>query len=252
MNKKKLCIIIQARTGSTRLPHKMLMHFYREKTILDLLLIRIKDNLRINLPIIVATSDNEQDLEIVKIAKRNDVYVFQGNENDVLDRFIEAAKSVEADSCIRICADNPFLSMAFLNQLLEYVENNECDYASFMTDNGIPSIKTHYGLWTEFITLNALKRISHMTDEKLYHEHVTNYAYEHRDLFRCVFLPIENDILKYEFRLTVDTIEDFENARKIYEQLIVNKKAIEYNNIISLISKETLENMKLQIMNNSK
>lgn len=249
---KKLCLIIQARTGSTRLPQKMLLPFYGEQTILDLLLERIKKSISPDIDIIVATSTSEKDLKIVDIAKRNNVLCFKGDESDVLARFIGAAEFAKAESCIRICADNPFLSMKFLNLLITFATSEECDYASFITDKGVPSIKTHYGLWTEYITKDALKRIQAYTNDKIYHEHVTNYAYEHQDEFICKFIPIEPEILNYNFRLTVDTLEDFNNAKNIYKQLIIQNKEIEYNEIIPLISYEMLVRMEHQIRQNSK
>ena len=55
-------------------------------------------------------------------------------------------------------------------------ENKNSDYISFNI-NGTPSIKTHYGFWTEYVTLDTLKRIKSLTKDKIFHEHVTNYIY---------------------------------------------------------------------------
>ena len=147
----KTGFVIQARTGSTRLPNKMLLPFYEELTILDILLKRIKEQ-SFGFPIIVATSDRPKDKEIIKIAKRNNVFYYCGEENDVLNRFVGAANTYTLDSVIRICADNPFLSMNYLKQLVRKLTDNSSDYISFISKDGTPSIKTHFGFWTEYIT----------------------------------------------------------------------------------------------------
>lgn len=77
-------IIIQARTGSTRLPSKMIKHFYEDKSVLDILLDRLNSNkeyLSIS-DIIVATSEKKEDDKIHEIASRHGVKVYRGSEND--------------------------------------------------------------------------------------------------------------------------------------------------------------------------
>lgn len=247
----KIGFVIQARTGSTRLPNKMLLPFYEELTILDILLERIK-NQSFDFPIIVATSDRPKDTEIIKIAKRNNVLYYCGEEKDVLNRFIGAVNTFSLDSVIRICADNPFLSMNYLKQLVCKIKNTPSDYISFITKEGTPSIKTHFGFWTEYITVDALKRIQSLTSEELYHEHVTNYIYTHSDAFKLDFIPIDEFIEESGLRLTVDTKEDFQNAQIIYRRLIENKKSVEPENIIPFVSEEMKRNMKNQMLANSK
>ena len=70
-------IIVQARTGSTRLPNKVLLPFYKEQCILDIVLQKLKT---LRYPIVVATSNNPNDNKIVKAAKRNNVQIFRASE----------------------------------------------------------------------------------------------------------------------------------------------------------------------------
>ena len=137
-------------------------------------------------------------------------------------------------------------------KLVNYTKNNSSDYVSYVTSKGIPSIKTHFGFWTEYITVDALKRIQFLTNDTVFHEHVTNYAYSHPTDFSLDFLDIEDFVEQSGIRLTVDTIDDFNNAKKIYKLLIENNKAIEPENIIPLVSEDMKINMKNQILANSK
>ena len=155
MNEAK--IIIQARTGSTRLPQKMILPFYENEGIFSLILKRLTSIINKN-NIILATSTNENNDVLIDIAKSYGVNYFRGSENDVLQRFIDAADEFNANKIIRVCADNPFLDLEFLNFLLDNFEKSDYDYMSFMTSKGCPTIKTHYGFWAEAVTLNALKK----------------------------------------------------------------------------------------------
>lgn len=244
-------IIIQARTGSTRLPNKMVMPFFEGKTILEILIDRIKKAIG-DIDIILATSTASGDDKLAKLAAEKGIMIYRGSEADVLGRFIGAAETYRIDRIIRICGDNPFLSMRYLKELIDNLSKKDEDYISFITNEGIPSIKTHFGLWTEAITLDALKRIAKLTEEKLYHEHVTNYSYEHPDLFSLFFIPIPSFILESKFRLTVDTIDDFNNARNLYEKLLEKGCEIEVENIIPYLDENILDSMKKQIEMNSK
>lgn len=210
--------IIQARLGSTRLPGKILLPFYEDKSILDLLIAKLKQVK--NARIILATSVNSINTPLVTIAQENGVECFRGAENDVLQRFIDAAEFFNADKIIRICSDNPFLELDSINCLIEFVtHNSQYDYVSFNV-NGTPSIKTHYGFWTEYVTLDALKKVGSLTDNPLYHEHVTNYIYTHPESFNYHLLDTPAILLSHDkIRLTIDTATDFKNAQLIYKEL---------------------------------
>ena len=153
-----LGIVIQARTGSTRLPNKMLLPFHSSKGVLELLLEKLC-NASNDIPIIVATTTNNRDDRIVELCLKNKINYFRGSENNVLQRFIDVANKFNLKRIIRVCADNPFLSMEALDVLITKFENVDLDYLSFKTSKDVPVIKTQYGFWTEGVTLLALKKI---------------------------------------------------------------------------------------------
>lgn len=105
-------IIIQARTGSTRLPGKVLADFYDGQSILEIIINRCKE-LDAEWPVIVATSAADADKAIVNLATACGVKTFAGDEQDVLKRFIDAAEQFGARKLIRVCADNPFLDKVY-------------------------------------------------------------------------------------------------------------------------------------------
>jgi spore coat polysaccharide biosynthesis protein SpsF (cytidylyltransferase family) len=213
-----LAFIIQARMGSTRFPQKMLLPFHENLSIFDVIINKIKINFS-NIPIIIATSINEENDIIEKNAKLLNCKVYRGDENDVLKRIYEAALKNRVTRIIRVCADNPFLDVLELKKLVLYVNNKNLDYASFEID-GIPSIKTHFGFWAEYVSIDALKKVIDLTQELIYHEHVTNYIYENRDLFKTDFIePNPNVSKQVDIRMTLDTKKDFIILSQIYHDL---------------------------------
>lgn len=250
-------IILQARTGSSRLPGKMTLPFFEGKCVLEIILERIKSALPDSQDsIVVATTVNSSDDAIADICSRLNVDCFRGSESDVLSRFVGCANKYGADKIIRVCADNVFLDMDALRLLRDRFSSAEdCDYMSFRKSDGTPSIRTHYGFWTEAVTLEALERVCSLTDEPLYHEHVTNYVYQNPDVFRCVFIPMDLTIENHaDLRLTLDTADDFEVQKSIFSALSSRRQPLTPENILEYLDRhpEDYEIMKKSIMQNSK
>ena len=229
--------VVQARLGSTRLPGKILKPFYGNQSILDLMVHKL--SAISNIPVIIATTNSVINEPIEKKALALGVKCFRGEENDVLKRFIDVAEYFDIQGIFRICSDNPFLDVHAARQLVEIAMKSCNDYISFDID-GTPSIKTHFGFWGEFVTLDALKRVIGFTDDLLYREHVTNYIYSHPELFNI--------------QLTIDTLEDFSVAQRIYRDLQEKRVEISIEVIVDYVRRhaEYIQLMKQQIKKNSK
>lgn len=229
-------IIIQARSGSSRLPNKMNLDFYKNHSILDIIISRIRNKYP-NTLVVLATTKNVLDDVLVNRVKKHEIEVFRGNEENVLDRFIKTASHYNIDNIIRVCADNPFLDMVSLNELKETFENSNADYMAYKTAKGIPTVKTHYGFWAEAVSLKALKKIEKLTDDNYYLEHVTNFIYENHKDFEIEFLSIDDYLNEGEIRLTIDTKTDFETVKEVYKEVVNEGEdfSIEevYNKVIS-------------------
>lgn len=220
------------------------MPFYNGLGILEILLTRIRKASNLFAEnLVVATTEAKGDDRIEDLCTTLGITCYRGSENDVLSRFIGAAEKHNADKIIRVCADNVFLDLKQLMYLYNRLESCNCDYVSFITSSGTPSIKTHYGFWAEGVTLNALKRVNELTDERLYHEHVTNFIYANPDKFSLDFTPISNTatgIEKYQnLRLTIDTDSDFRVSQEIFRYLTDNNIEITTENIISYLQQHT-------------
>lgn len=247
-----LGIILQARTGSTRMPEKVILPFFQEQSILDLLLEKVK---MINVPVVLATTTNPSDDRICQLAANHGVPVFRGSENDVLDRFIQAARQNSFDKIIRVCADNPFLDVAGMKTLVAEFEQSDADYLGFQLTGNKPSILTHFGFWTEAVRLNALEKAQQLTREKLNHEHVTNFIYGNPALFRVLFIPASPEVYsRTDIRMTLDTPEDFEIQQRIFAAISKENPNFAIPEIVCWLDRhpEILEQMKLEILKNQK
>ena len=103
--KKYIIGIIQARMGSSRLPGKVLMKL-KQKTVLNHVYERTAASRFID-KVYIATTINDEDLQIVSECGNKNMNVFCGSENDVLDRFYQIAKLLKPDLIVRITADCP-------------------------------------------------------------------------------------------------------------------------------------------------
>ncbi len=212
---KSCSLVLQARTGSNRLPRKTVLPFYQDLSILDIQLKRLLQVVSAS-NIIIATTNKNDDNAIVDIAKHHGVFYFRGDEQNVLSRFTETAKEFRLDSLIRICTDNVFLDLDDLLHLWK-MPKHDFEYVSFSI-NHKPCIQTHYGLWAEWVAVDTLLKVMQKTTDTIYTEHVTNYIYAHPNQFKIKFVPkeIHND---NDIRLTTDTEEDFKLHQGIFSDL---------------------------------
>ena len=226
--------IIQARLGSTRLPKKVVLPFYENKSLLDLLITKLK--LNFENPIIIATTDKREDDEIASFGKEKEVKIYRGSETDVLSRFIGAAQMYGVDTVVRICSDNPFLSVHYIKELKKKW-NSSMDYLSFAFKDGTPSILTHFGFWVEFVSLEALMKVDNILEEdNARREHVTNFIYTSQKDFNVVLSPVPDFFNNYKnIRLTLDTKEDFNLQQHIFKNIYTKNPGFDVPEVINYL-----------------
>lgn len=228
----------------------MIMPFFNGNTILEILIHRLVEKFNCE-SITLATTENKSDDSLEKVAEKTGINCYRGDEQNVLKRFIDCADKFKAENIIRVCADNPFLDVELLSALIAFVANEKCDYASYKVNN-VPAIKTHYGFFAEYVSLNALKKVARDTSDKFFQEHVTNYIYTNPDGFVIKWMDAPDLIsANPDVRLTVDTKEDFEICKSIYSEL---ESGFCYESILKLISvnPELQSKMSSQIQKNGK
>lgn len=204
--------IIQARMASERLPGKVLLDIAGQ-TMLERVIRRVRGARRVD-EIVVATSVNPLDDAVVAACTAFDATVFRGSEDDVLDRFHSAARAFGARVCVRVSADSPFVDPEVCDQVIAALatSNPPADYASNKLRPSFP-----LGLDVEAFTAVALERAWHKAREAYERAHVTPYIYGHPEEFRLT--AVETDVNRHNWRWTVDSREDLEFARAMFERL---------------------------------
>jgi spore coat polysaccharide biosynthesis protein SpsF len=205
----KIVAIVQARMGSSRLPRKVLKDL-GGATVLDRVLNRLGRSWLIQ-ESVVATTIEPADDAIVEHCERTGRKVFRGSEQDVLDRYYQAAKYVNADVVVRITSDCPVIDPEVTDGTIRAFLDRHADYASNVLVRTYPR-----GLDTEVMTVQALERAWRESNKPHQREHVTPYIYENPSEFKLH--GIENDTDCSRHRWTVDTPEDLELLRAIYER----------------------------------
>ena len=200
MEKIETLAIVQARTGSTRFPKKILKKI-NDKTLLEILLSRLKKSKLIN-KIVVVTTKKKEDKKLKSITKKLNVEIFFGSEKDVLSRFYNVSKKYYPNQIVRITGDCPLIDPKIVDKVIKLFKKNKVDYCSNIYPPSFPD-----GLDTEVFSFDVLKRIWKNKKTIFDKEHVTS-AIIKSDIYSKLNYKCKTDYS--QLRLTVDEKEDFE------------------------------------------
>jgi len=203
---EKIVAIVQARMGSTRFPGKVLQPVCSTPMI-GLLLERLSRARNID-QILLATSTDRGNEPLVEYVKSQGFNVFQGSEDDVLDRYYQAAKEAHADVVVRITGDCPLTDPALVDALIDRFKGDDIDYLT----NGMPPTYPD-GLDIEIFTFTALETAWEEAQEPYHREHVTPYLRESSQFSRANY---SSNIDYSSERWTVDEPEDFIVVRNVF------------------------------------
>lgn len=203
----KVVALVQARMGSTRLPNKV-MKPIDGKPMIELLLSRLSQAGEVD-EIVVATSEDARNRTLIEHVKKLGYACELGSENDVLDRFVHAAKVHHADIVVRITADCPLTDPALVDEVIRRFKAAGVDYFSNVDPPTYPD-----GLSVEVCTFEALERASRETSKPHDREHVTPYLRESGQ-FSTAGLEHHEDLAA--LRWTVDEQDDFVVVEKVFQ-----------------------------------
>ena len=229
--------VIQARLGSTRLPGKVLLNI-ESKPVLQHIVNRLRNVPAIE-KVIVATSELKINNKITSYCEDNNIDFFVGNEQNVLDRFYNAAKIYHPKNVIRITGDCPLIDPQIIEKLILFYIKNKYDYCGVATGAGVADnekiLRFPDGLDAEIFKFSVLEKAYLNATRKIEKEHVTPYIWGNPSLFNLGVL--ESDIDFSHYRLTLDNIEDFNLINWIYTKLYNKNEFFNLNDIIQLIEK---------------
>jgi N-acetylneuraminate synthase/N,N'-diacetyllegionaminate synthase len=211
--KAKVAAFIQARMASTRLPGKVLMDL-AGKPVLQHVVDRVSRCELID-DIIVATSFESSDDPIEKHCKKNGIKFFRGEHEDALSRFVEAARVFKSDIIVRITADCPLIDPLVISEVIKNHIRSEYEYSHILAEEkyrqALPRGENVEVFWKE--TLDKLDRLSTTKDQR---EHITILIDQKPGLFSVNRIEPKSELSRPQYRLTLDTIEDFNLISSVY------------------------------------
>lgn len=225
-DKINVLAIIQARMGSTRLPGKVLLDL-EGKTVLERVIERVSASKLVD-KVLVATTISDKDLPLVELCARLGVSVFCGAENDVLDRFYQAAKLFKPENMVRITADCPLIDSHIIDSTIKLLHETGADYASNQLEEKYPD-----GLDVEVFTFKALEKA--WSEARMYseREHVTPYIRNNRKIFKIAGLKAVKD--HSDKRWTLDNEEDYVFISAVYKNISGQKDLFGMTSVLALM-----------------
>lgn len=218
-------VIIQARVGSTRLPNKVLTEI-AGKPMLQRVIERCSKSKNID-AVMVATTDNVHDDPIVALCESIGTPVYRGSEEDVLDRYKQAADIIDADVIIRVTSDCPLIDPDILDNVIEQFAGAKPDYGSNVIERTYPR-----GLDCEIFTRDILERVWKQALLKHEREHVTPYILENPEKFTVLSIVGDTDMSNH--RWTVDTVQDLAFVQAVYEAL-GKDRVFDWRDVLELV-----------------
>lgn len=220
--------IVQARTGSSRLPDKAMKLLDEKHSILHYVISQLQYSKLLD-DIVIATTDLEEDDIIVKFAQENGFKYFRGSEKDVLDRHYQCAKKFTFSTIVRIPSDKPLIDPQIVDKVVKVFTMSKYDYVSNFLHYTFP-----YGTEVEVFSFEALEKAWNLARLPSEREHVTPYIYNHKDKFK-IFNVINSEDLSH-LRWEVDREKDFELVKIIVER--IKSRPILLKDIMNLYAQE--------------
>lgn len=210
----KVTVVIQARTGSTRLPGKVLLHAAGAP-----LLARMVERVcaaRTPSEVVIATTTLAVDDAICGIARAAGVACVRGHATDCLDRHVAAARATGADVVVKIPSDCPLIDPDTIDRVIgAFLAEPDVDYVSNLHPPTWPD-----GFDVEVMTRGALETAWREAVRPLDREHTTPFLWDNPERFLTQNVAWQTGLdHSRSHRLTLDYPEDYAVIRAVYDEL---------------------------------
>ena len=225
-------IFIPARLDSKRLPRKHLMKINGESLIK--ILVKRLENSKLVRNVIVCTTNQKTDDELVQFLKKENILVFRGEKEDIIHRFLKAAEYFKTDIIIDVEGDKIYTDVEYVDRIINELKNSDYDFITgSSSENEFESSSSIHGFIPAGMTKSALKKIFQLkkvnNTETGYKEFFTSNS-----IIKKKFIKPDIEIPKNS-RFTIDYLEDYECAKKIFTAL---GDSFHISDIINLIEKK--------------
>jgi spore coat polysaccharide biosynthesis protein SpsF len=186
--------------------------------------------------VIVATTTNKLDNDIVKLCVDNKINYYRGNETDLLDRHYKAALDHSPAAVVKIPSDCPLIDPSVIDKVLKYYINNQNKF-DFVSNLHPPSYPD--GNDVEVLSMKALKDAWQNAERDFEREHTTPYFWENPDKFNIgnVLWETGKDY-SMSYRFTIDYPEDYQFVKQVYDELFDKQKIFTLEDILDLLERK--------------
>lgn len=205
----KVIGVIAARMESSRLPNKVMLELGGTPMIVQIIN-KMRKCISASILFLCCTNTKPNDV-LVGVAKERGIRNFREEPGELIKGIIDLCEQEEADAIVRITGDNPFHCPAVTKRLSdEFVKAGDLDYIRM---DGLP-----IGVTTEIIGIDVYKKLHDLYDDrKKCSDDLTYRIFDNEKSFNMKRLVAPNYLHYPDLCLTVDTMEDYIYARKIYK-----------------------------------
>lgn len=224
--------VIQARTGSTRLPNKI-MRPLAGKPLLARMVERVLTAERAG-TVVVATTTDPSDDPVEALCCAEGFLCFRGDANDLLDRHYQVGKLYNARSVIKIPSDCPLIDAAVIDRVITMYEtrSGQFDYVSNLHPATYPD-----GNDVEIMSMTALEIAWREASRPLEREHTTPYLWENPDRFSIGNVKWETGLdYSMSHRWTIDYEEDYLFIAAVYDALFPADPEFDLDDILGFLA----------------
>jgi len=229
----KIGAIVQTRTSSTRLPHKVLkeLPYGSGITVLEQVIRRLKKSQKLS-DVIVTTTTEKEDDELVNIAQRKGVEHFRGSKEDVLSRYYFASKENGLEIVVRITSDCPCIDPEVVDSVIEKHMATKADFTSNTLVRTFP-----HGLDTEVLNFDTLEKAHLQAKQGFEREHVCPYIYKSNpQMFKISTVEAPQRLHVPDIRITLDTEQDYALLCVVFDYLYPKNEFFCTEDIIKLFN----------------
>lgn len=199
------------------------------KPLVERIIERVKRCTKVDMIVLATTSKREDDV-LCQIAEQNGIACFRGSENDLVDRYYQAALRYSADFIVRLPADNPVVEPAEIDRIVVHHLASDDDFSSNthnILSNGYPD-----GLGAEIFSLERLKEIWKNVEDPRNREHPHTYFYDHPELYKIGTVRCPPEFNRPDLVLDVNTKEEYEFIASLYDALYPTNPEFHITDII--------------------
>ena len=169
--------------------------------------------------VVVAVGDGPAGAHVRRLVPP-DIPVFSGHSHDVLRRVRDVVAEYQTENIVRVCAENLFVDPVLIDRLITTAEAfTDLEYAGYCLRDGTPAILSPLGVFAEWMSVRALRRAARRASGPADRRNFTRFIYSHPEMFQIRLIPVPSALDRDDVRLRIDSDEDFEHTREIYEAL---------------------------------